>query len=145
MSETLQEENSRLTELINRTHIRFPYTLTLKQAKSLINYVSIKLRANVNYYCSQKINAGNYHTGKEKFREKEITAEVRGRISLLSKSPVFKFFTFEHSPSDESKLSSIQFLFGKEEKLSDYKPRELQLFDNVRKATSDYFEENQEE
>lgn len=151
MSSPLDEENSRLTEIINRTHIRFPWDLTLEQARELVKYICTKLPSRANYDFSQHVEVkyafedklrGELPDGEEILKEEETETRFSGIIRHKIEPKAFDSFGFMPSKKDNSKLSSILFRIVDDWKITDYSPEVVQLWDDVRKIVDDYFVDN---
>ena len=79
---SLDEENKRITEILRRTTIKFPWDLTLEQAKGLIRYVCINLPGTANYFYSQYIVLReDSFSDEERLKEEEKTSIFHGMIS----------------------------------------------------------------
>jgi len=146
-----------IDEIVEKATIKFPWDLTFEQSKGLIKYITIQLRGLITYEFLHSIKIGRqfgYPISSNEERmsnergiimlEEKISNE-KGVITLSSPPFIFNNFKFKHSEKDTSRLSGIQFqLISDKKKLEDYRPEVRQLWDNTRKAVSDYFEENPE-
>jgi len=138
----LDEETSDLTKLINKVNIIFPRKINLEQARSLINYISEKLCAQIDYHYSGLITVGNNSVRQNTSSEQILSLEINGKISLLPRYPIPNSFYFRPSNHGISGFSAISFSLSGGDRISDYNPEVVQLWDDTRKVVIDYFEEN---
>lgn len=144
----LDEENSRLTELLKRTYIRFPFDLTLEQSKGLMKYITIQLRGLITYEFLHSIKIGQQFGYSVSSNEERMSNE-KGVITLSAPPFIFNNFCFRHSKRDSTRLSGIEFQITPNREIEyenlKIRPEIMQLWDDARKSVEDWFEENPEE
>ncbi len=130
-----------MTQTLEKAVIKFPWNLTIHQLEGLTNYIARKLRCLINYDFLYSRKAG-YEYSSVGFLKEESVSDMTGRISLSAPPFTFDRFKFISKAQDLSRISSIQLGIYPEFEPPDYKPEVVQLWDETRKAVSDYFEEN---
>ena len=109
-----------LDEIVKRSSINFPWGLTLEQTGELVKYIATKLPADINYSLSMKSKV------------------LGGSISHKEKS--LKFIPFQmYSKKNESKLAGLRFPLSPEWEMGGRRPKEMELWDDVRAIIDDYF------
>ena len=132
-----------IDEVVEKTRIELPRSLTLKEAEELIYYLAKELPANVNYQTSyyKSVFHSFRESNKKILKQEDGTVEINGSISNLEKPFAFDFFQFRASDKgDTSKLSVIAFHLVPGRELSEYRLEVRKLWDDVREKVGQYFE-----
>lgn len=132
-----------IDELLEKTRIELPRSLTLKEAEKLIYYLAKELPANIHYHTSRyrSIVRSSGEDNRSEILEQDGTVEINANINNLEKPFAFDGFQFTSSGmEDTSKLSVIRFNLVPGWELSEYRPEVIELWDHVRKTVGQYFE-----
>ena len=133
-----------IDEIVEKTTIELPMSLSLKGAEKLLYYLAKELPANVSYQIlHHKSIYRPFRESGRKILKQDGTIVISGSISNLEKPLAFDFFQLQASDKgrdDTSKLSVIKFNLVPGWELSEYRPEVIKLWDNVRVKVGQYFE-----
>ena len=132
-----------LEEILNKATIKFPWDLTIEQSIGLMRYIEKKLPIFIRYDFLHSVKIGRQFGYDVRLNEEKASAQD-GTISLSNPPFTNAQFQFKPLEKDISKLEAIQFPLPKDFENTEYNPEVVQLWENVKKAVDDYFEENPE-
>ena len=132
-----------IDELLEKTTIKLPRSLTLKEAEKLIYYLAKELPANIHYHTSRHRSIfRSYGEGNRKILEQDGTVKINVNINNIEKPLALDSFQLQASDQDRdtSKLSVIRFNLVPGWELPEYRPEVRELWDKVRGKVGQYFE-----
>lgn len=129
-----------IEEIIAKTTIELPRSLTLEEAEKLINYIAKELPGNINYNASY-YNSVFHGPDNGEISKQKGTANMTAIVNSLGNLAVFDSFQFKPPEEDTSKFSTIRFQIVPDWELSDYRPEVRQLWDEVREIVGQYFKQ----
>jgi len=131
-----------IEEILKRSTIELPGSLTLKEAENLIDYLAEKLPAYVDYHISH--HKSILHSPGEGVLKQDGTVKISVNVTNLEKPFAFDNFEFRASDQSEdtSRLSVIRFQLVNGRKLFEYRPEVRELWDQVREKVGQYFGES---
>ena len=126
-----------ISELIEKSTIKFPRAISLSGAEKLLRYIADKLPANVAYTINRHRTL--YHKNEMEISLREGSTGISGNIACRKTPIAFDSFEFTLSISDSSKLDTMQFNIIPGYELSEHRQEVRKLWDETRKIVFKYF------
>ncbi len=128
-----------LKELMEKTIIKFPREIDFQEAEKIIECLSEKMPANINYWVKKSLlkhNEGNLKNNVEN-KFSEIRCEV-----IPFRTGHSEFLYFKISNKSSLNFTKIKSPWGdSEERLKEMYSHTTVFLDNTRKIVNDYFKE----
>lgn len=131
-----------LESVAEKATIVFPWSLTIRQLTDLADHVAEVVRGEVSYDISYSRKSG-YKSGYVGFL-RESKTESEGHITLPNPPFIFNNFDFIYQSKDLAGIRGIQFRTKPDTALSDYRSEIVKLWNDVRAAVENYFDDNPE-
>ncbi|OGJ12895.1 hypothetical protein A3K62_01300 [Candidatus Pacearchaeota archaeon RBG_16_35_8] len=130
------------SNVLDKATISFPWSLTLGQLRLLTDHVAETVKGSIHYDLSYAIRAG-YETGVVGFR-REDNIDFDGKVTLPNPPYLFDRFNFIYKHKDPAKIYGMQFQAKPGKPNSNYNPDVVQLWQDVRTAIENFFDDNPE-
>ena len=140
-------EGESVDEVCERSTVKFEPPITLEQAESLLGYVCMMLPAVIHYDPVRHFRLSP-PGGDTPTQYQDRPAKIRRGVSLSGdikhEGGKYEFASFvcQRDHGDHNMISSLNFTTGPGQRIGEYRPETLQLWDDVKRLVAQYFADN---
>ena len=131
-----------LETLINKSTVKFPRPLSLKETEKLFSYLTKNLPARITYHADYLMNLRNEDN---RVCKDPGTASISGTISIDT-SHAFDGFESKEYSEDATKISAIKFILTPGYDIEEEYTQDVRsLWNSVKEKVSDYFSQSKKD
>lgn len=129
-----------IENILERSVIAFPHPVSLEEMQELIGHVCKTLPGRSTYHSGYHMSTGVPFMGEGEFYNSRGTVDIGGMISRQDGSAFDGFMgVIQRGVDDTSKFAAFSFQTIPGYEISEYDPRVLELWDDVRTIIRQYF------
>lgn len=134
------QTTSTLNEVTEKSTVEFPKSISLKEAEDLLKYIAKNTKVDIHYNMSTNVQLLPAKH-EDMMMQKSYCDNISGTLYSLEKLMTNEDFVMKPNSSDNYRFKDLKFFNTPGWELSDYRKEAVQLWDDVRKVSLDYFKQ----